>query len=88
MKRFLTALATVLLMLPIHAQKFDFNECNVELQKTTFRLLAPADAKEVKLRLYTQAVGGKPIKTVKMTCVDGIWTAVVPMVKRSRPASW
>ncbi|MBR6261862.1 MAG: type I pullulanase [Prevotella sp.] len=81
MKRFLTALATVLLMLPIHAQKFDFNECNVELQKTTFRLLAPADAKEVKLRLYTQAVGGKPIKTVKMTCVDGIWTAVVPMVK-------
>lgn len=81
MKRFLTALATVLLMLPIHAQKFDFNECNVELQKTTFRLLAPADAKEVKLRIYTQAVGGKPIKTVKMTCVDGIWTAVVPMVK-------
>ena len=74
-------MATVLLMLPIHAQKFDFNECNVELQKTTFRLLAPADAKEVKLRLYTQAVGGKPIKTVKMTCVDGIWTAVVPMVK-------
>ncbi|MBR6981432.1 MAG: type I pullulanase [Prevotella sp.] len=81
MKRFLAVLATVMLMQTIQAQQFDFNECNVELYKTTFRLLAPPDAKEVKLRLYTQGVGGKPIKTIKMTCENGIWTAVVPMVK-------
>ncbi len=81
MKRFLAVLATVMLMQTIQAQQFDFNECNVELYKTTFRLLAPPDAQEVKLRLYTQGVGGKPIKTIKMTCENGIWTAVVPMVK-------
>ena len=81
MKRFLAALAVFTLMQNIYAQKFDFNECEVELYKTTFRLLAPPDVPEVKLRLYTQGVGGKPIKTIKMTCVDGIWTAVVPMVK-------
>ena len=70
-----------MLMQTIQAQQFDFNECDVELFKTTFRLLAPPDAKEVKLRLYTQGVGGKPIKTIKMTCENGIWTTTVPMVK-------
>ena len=81
MKRLVAILAAVTLMQSIHAQRFDFNECDVELYKTTFRLLAPPDAPEVKLRLYAQAVGGKPIKTIKMTCLGGIWTAVVPMVK-------
>jgi pullulanase len=81
MKRFLAVLATLMLMQTIQAQQFDFNECDVELFKTTFRLLAQPDAKEVKLRLYTQGVGGKPIKTIKMTCENGIWTTTVPMVK-------
>ena len=82
MKRFLTILAIVLIMQPIRAQHFDFNECDVQRQQTTFRLLAPADAKEVKLRLYAQAEGGKPIKTVKMVCTNGIWTATIPMTSQ------
>ena len=63
--------------LSTHAQDFDFQECVVTPQNTTFRLFAPADAKKVKVRLYKWGMGGRPYKTIKMKYVDGLWTATM-----------
>ena len=45
--------------------------------ETTFQLFAPSDAKSVKLRLYDDGMGGKPIRTIKMKLNNGVWTATV-----------
>ncbi len=65
------------LMQPLSAQDFDFNECVVSQETTTFRLLAPETAKGVKVRIYQDGVGGKPIRTLKMKYANGIWTATM-----------
>ncbi len=65
------------LMQPLSAQDFDFNECVVSQEATTFRLLAPETAKGVKVRIYQDGVGGKPIRTLKMKYANGIWTATM-----------
>ncbi len=77
MKKLLTVLTALFISYSSHAQDFDFQECVVTPQQTTFRLFAPADAKKVKVRLYAQGEGGKPFKTLKMKYVNGIWTATV-----------
>ena len=59
------------------AQDFDFNEMEYTPAQTTFQLFAPAKAKNVKVRIYNQGIGGKALKTAKMKLVDGIWTATV-----------
>ena len=59
------------------AQDFDFNEMEYTPAQTTFQLFAPAKAKNVKVRIYNQGIGGKAVKTAKMKLVDGIWTATV-----------
>ncbi len=59
------------------AQDFDFNECVVENSRVAFKLLAP-DAKNVKLRIYNKAEGGQPVKTIKMTNNNGVWSTVIP----------
>ena len=64
-------------MQPLSAQDFDFKECVVTSEATTFQLLAPETARGVKVRIYQDGVGGKPIKTLKMKYVHGIWTATV-----------
>ena len=40
-------------------------------------MFAPSDAKSVKLRLYDDGMGGKPIRTIKMKLNNGVWTAIV-----------
>ncbi|MBR3087689.1 MAG: type I pullulanase [Prevotella sp.] len=77
MKKLLTVLTALFISYSSYAQDFDFRECVVTPQQTTFRLFAPADAKKVKVRLYAQGEGGKPFKTLKMKYVNGIWTATV-----------
>ena len=59
------------------AQDFDFNEMEYTPAQTTFQLFAPAKAKNVKVRIYNQGIGGKAVKTTKMKLVDGVWTATV-----------
>ena len=49
------------------AQDFDFNEMAYTPEQTTFQLFAPAGAKSVKVRIYKDGLGGKPLKTVRMT---------------------
>ncbi len=77
MKKLLTVLTALFISYSSYAQDFDFQECVVTPQQTTFRLFAPADAKKVKVRLYAQGEGGKPFKTLKMKYANGIWTATV-----------
>ena len=59
------------------AQDFRFDEMTYSPEKTTFKLFAPADAKNVKVRIYQEGLGGKTLKTIKMQYVDGLWTATV-----------
>ena len=59
------------------AQDFDFNEMSYTPEATTFRLFAPPTAKQVKVRIYKNGLGGKAMKTVKMKYADGLWTATV-----------
>ena len=55
-----------------------FNEMTYTKEKTTFSLFAPDDAKVVKLRIYRDGLGGKPVKTLKMThSGQERWTAEV-----------
>ena len=77
MKKLLTVLTALFISYSSYAQDFDFQECVVTPQQTTFRLFAPAEAKKVKVRLYAQGEGGKPFKTLKMKYANGIWTATV-----------
>ena len=78
MKKLLTALAAALLIHSAQAQTFDFNECEVTREATTFRLIAPPDARRVCVRIYKDAEGGEPLRTLKMKYVDGVWTASLP----------
>ena len=55
-----------------------FNEMTYTKEKTTFSLFAPDNAKVVKLRIYRDGLGGKPVKTLKMThSGQEHWTAEV-----------
>ena len=55
-----------------------FNEMTYTKEKTTFSLFAPDNAKVVKLRIYRDGLGGKPVKTLKMThSGQERWTAEV-----------
>ena len=79
MKKLFTILLLVMASLTTRAQvpDFDFREVEYGPYQTTFHLFAPADAKKVVVRIYKDGLGGKPLKTQKMTYEDGLWTAVV-----------
>lgn len=47
-------------------QQYDFAEMTYSPEKTTFRLDGIGECKAVKLRIYNQGQGGKPVKTVSM----------------------
>src|SRR5574344_2034133 len=71
-----TSLLTILAAHLLNAQ--EFNELIYGQQKSTFRLFAPNTAKKVFVRLYTEGMGGKPFKTVRMKkTADERWTAEV-----------
>ena len=76
-KTLLIALMTILSGPTISAQDFHFQEVTLGEAETTFQLFAPTDAKSVKLRLYDNGMGGKPIRTIKMKLSDGVWKATV-----------
>ncbi len=76
-KTLLIALMTILSGPTISAQDFHFQEVTLGDTETTFQLFAPSDAKSVKLRLYDDGMGGKPIRTIKMKLNNGVWTATV-----------
>ena len=44
-----------------------FQEVSYSAEKTVFTLFAPNDAKKVVVRIYQEGLGGKALKTVKMT---------------------
>ena len=77
MKKILTILAATLLSSAVHSQTFNFNECEASPEKTVFRLIAPPDARGVKVRIYNDGEGGEPIRTLKMRYDNGVWTATV-----------
>ena len=81
-KLLLAGLLTVLAAKPAMSQDFDFDEMTYTPEVTTFKLFAPAKAKSVKVRIYKDGQGGKPLKTVTMkassTGQEGaVWTAAV-----------
>ena len=59
------------------AQDFDFNEMEYTPHQTTFQLFASPAAKSVKVRIYKDGLGGKPMKTVGMKREGDVWTAIV-----------
>ena len=74
----MAALLAVLLHGKSMAQEFDFNEMEYTPHQTTFQLFAPPTAKSVKVRIYKDGQGGRPLKTVGMKRDgDGLWTATV-----------
>ena len=59
------------------AQDFCFDEMTYSPEETTFKLCAPANAKNVKVRIYQEGMGGKAVKSAKMKYQNGLWTATV-----------
>ena len=81
-KLLLAGLLTVLAAKPAMSQDFDFDEMTYTPEVTTFKLFAPAKAKSVKVRIYKDGQGGKPLKTVTMKASSpgqegAVWTAAV-----------
>ena len=73
-------LITVLLTMAasISAQDFRFDEVTYSPEKTVFKLFAPDDAKNVRVRLYKDGQGGRALKTIKMArTAPELWTAEV-----------
>ena len=55
-----------------------FQEVSYSPEKTQFALFAPNDAKKVVVRIYESGLGGKAVKTVKMSRkANEQWTATV-----------
>ena len=55
-----------------------FQEVSYSPEKTQFALFAPNDAKKVVVRIYESGLGGKAVKTVKMSrTANEQWTATV-----------
>ncbi len=77
MKKTLLLILMMTMATMMQAQEFDFREVSYSPEKTVFTLFAPADAKTVRLRLYQTGMGGKAVKTLKMQCRNGLWTAEV-----------
>ena len=77
MKKLILLTALVTMALTAAAQDFHFDEVTYSPQQTVFKLFAPVDAKAVRLRIYAQGLGGKALKTVKMTRQGTLWHATV-----------
>ncbi|MBR1464385.1 MAG: type I pullulanase [Prevotella sp.] len=86
MKKLILMGMAFLITIPMMSQDFKFNEVVLNPEETTFNLFAPANAKSVKVRLYKDGVGGKALKTVKMTydASKQIWTANIKGDLRGR----
>ena len=76
-KLILAGLLTALTTHAVAAPDFKFNEMSYTPEATTFQLFAPSTAKEVKVRIYREGLGGKAVKTARMKYKDGLWTVTV-----------
>ena len=77
MKTFLFAMLLTMTT-ALQAQDASFREVTYTPEATTFSLFAPSTAKQVKVRIYKEGLGGKPLKTVRMErSADDRWTATV-----------
>ena len=77
MKKIVLCLLFVTMQTLVTAHDFRFDEMTYLPEKTVFRLFAPTDAKEVKVRIYKDGMGGKALKTVKMKLQDSLWIAEI-----------
>ncbi len=77
MKKILLFLLLLTMTQTTRSQDFNFKEVEYAKEATTFRLFAPKDAKSVKVRIYKQGLGGKAVKTVKMTSDGDVWSCTV-----------
>ncbi len=77
MKKILLFLLLLTMTQTTRSQDFNFQEVEYAKEATTFRLFAPKDAKSVKVRIYRQGLGGKAVKTVKMTLDGDVWTCTI-----------
>ena len=77
MKKIVLCLLFVTMQTLVTAHDFRFDEMTYSPEKTVFRLFAPTDAKEVKVRIYKDGMGGKALKTVKMKLQDSLWIAEI-----------
>ena len=66
------------MLLPKTVAAQTFKEVDYTPEKTVFSLFAPNDAKKVTVRIYKEGLGGKAVKTVKMSRIaNEQWTATV-----------
>ncbi|MCR5239792.1 MAG: type I pullulanase [Prevotella sp.] len=66
------------LLFPKEVAAQAFQEVSYSPEKTQFALFAPNDAKKVVVRIYESGLGGKAVKTVKMSrTANEQWTATV-----------
>ncbi len=66
------------MLLPKTVAAQTFKEVDYTPEKTVFSLFAPNDAKKVTVRIYKEGLGGKAVKTVKMSrTANEQWTATV-----------
>ncbi len=75
MKKLLFSLL-VIMTTTTRAQDSSFDEVSYTPEQTTFRLFAPPTAKQVKVRIYDNGIGGKAVRTLKMKRAGTLWTAV------------
>ena len=76
MKKLLFSLL-VIMTTTTRAQDFSFDEVSYTPEQTTFRLFAPPTAKQVKVRIYDNGIGGKAVRTLKMKRAGTLWTAAI-----------
>ena len=75
-KMFFAGVLSLLIGQHVGAQTFD--EIVYSAKSTVFNLNAPTSAKHVKVKLYTDALGGKPVKTLSMKRVgNDRWSKTV-----------
>ena len=66
------------MLLPHKVAAQPFQEMTYSPRETVFSLFAPNDAKKVVVRIYQEGLGGKAVKTVKMSrTANEQWTATI-----------
>ena len=88
MKKLILAGLLSVLTAKVAAQDFAFNEMEYTPHQTTFQLFAPAKAKSVKVRIYKEGQGGKPLKTVRMTLRNPQEAYGAQKSYESQPSIW
>ena len=82
MKRLIQLMAIIMALLASQALKAQPQlQVDYAPDKTRFAVFTNADAQQVKLRIYKEGIGGKPVKTVNMSPDKGAHTRWAATVK-------